>query len=751
MPAIQWNEILPLLWMRIQEEPWVAGASAGLVVSTGYLLLMLVTRLGDIRPGIQSLVLSAVLHLVLMTFWGAMVLGTGVPKGPAEEPVRTRRIVIQPRDLPPAAKSGNVPVWERIPELPSEKVARTETAMPEPTPLDTPDRVAQEIEKPRAEPTEMARLPELSVQNPTAFRPTERAVASVTAAEQQLEIAEETEAARAEAMSSAQPLRQSQQRPERTENNVERQVRKGTEVAPRINVESRPQLTAITDLPDPAATIRRNTTSEVQRRTGPAAADIPLDDPGTADGAPSPASAGGTSVASKFTRSQRSPLSGTREGVPERAMSGAAPAAQSSEAGTLVAARSTSRDLPTGIPRPSVRRPELAAIAGKTSADVPATYRLRNLPQRQKLAISLGATEDSERAVEMSLKWLALHQSPEGNWDADGYMKYCPEGNQCQGAAGQMVGKSEDGADRQQAGLDADTGLTALVVLAFLGAGYTHEEGQYSDQVDRAIRWLIRQQSEDGFLGGKATRYDRMYCHGMATYALGEACGMASDPVSDSQLRDALGRAVDYIISNQNPSDGGWRYLPGQKGDMSMFGWQLMGLKSAEIAGAEIPQDTRDRMILFLKGAELGERGGLAAYRKGEKVKPSMTAEALFSRQMLGMLRTNAKSREAIDYLLQHPPKLSEQDLYYWYYGTLAMYQYGGEPWRQWNQQLRDVLVSSQSKTGHSAGSWDPRDPWGRYGGRLYSTALSTLCLEVYYRFLPLYQMGGDRADALEQ
>ena len=37
------------------------------------------------------------------------------------------------------------------------------------------------------------------------------------------------------------------------------------------------------------------------------------------------------------------------------------------------------------------------------------------------------------------------------------------------------------------------------------------------------------------------------------------------------------------------------------------------------------------------------------------------------------------------------------------------------------------------------AGSWDPSGPWGRYGGRLYSTAISTLTLEVYYRLLPLY------------
>ena len=118
-----------------------------------------------------------------------------------------------------------------------------------------------------------------------------------------------------------------------------------------------------------------------------------------------------------------------------------------------------------------------------------------------------------------------------------------------------------------------------------------------------------------------------------------------------------------------------------------------------------------------------------------------MTAEALFSRQMLGMKRENPSSLEAVDFLMKHPPRQTEQDLYYWYYGTLAMYQYGGEPWRRWNDQLRDTLVATQRKQGHAAGSWDPKDNWSLHGGRLYSTALSTLCLEVYYRFLPLYQL----------
>lgn len=232
-----------------------------------------------------------------------------------------------------------------------------------------------------------------------------------------------------------------------------------------------------------------------------------------------------------------------------------------------------------------------------------------------------------------------------------------------------------------------------------------------------------------------------MYCHGIATYAIAEAYGMQNDPTSNTMLRDPLLRAVRYILNNQNP-DGGWRYIKGQKSDISMFGWQLMALKSAEIAGVTIPAEAKSRMVGFLKSRSLGDHGGLAAYREDESPTSSMTAEAFFCKQMLGMRRNNAAAQEAADYLLDRLPKRSQFNEYFWYYGTVAMYQYGGAGWQTWNEAVREILVAEQHTAGEFAGSWDPISPWGRYGGRIYSTALSTLCLEVYYRFLPLYQIG---------
>jgi len=348
------------------------------------------------------------------------------------------------------------------------------------------------------------------------------------------------------------------------------------------------------------------------------------------------------------------------------------------------------------------------------------------------------------QAIELSLRWLASHQNPEGYWDADGFSAMCPSGDRCDGPAGR-VKIDEEGVDRQNAGKNADSGITALALLAFLGGGYTHEEGMYADQIDRSLSWMIRQQRSNGDLGGQATHFERMYCHAIATYALAAAVSIAHDPASQGRLLEPLRRAVAYSLDNQNP-DGGWRYTSGQSSDMSVFGWQLIALRCAEVAGVSISDSAKAKMVQFLKDRSLGQNRGLAGYRLvGGQPQPeseSMTAAAFFGKQMLGITRENPSCTEASNYLVQRLPRPSRHNLYYWYFGTLAMNQYGGDQWRQWNEALHDAIIPAQRQTGHAAGSWDPLPPWGEYGGRIFSTAESTLCLEVSNQYLPVYKVG---------
>lgn len=367
----------------------------------------------------------------------------------------------------------------------------------------------------------------------------------------------------------------------------------------------------------------------------------------------------------------------------------------------------------------------LVAVAPRTSEgeahQPPAMYQFRVAPDRARLAERLGGSPETEAAVKAALTWLATHQSPDGRWDASEFGA---------GRETRLFGQ-----DRGRAGTHADTGMTGLALLAFLGAGHTHTGGSYPEAVGKGLDYLLASQARDGSLGGQAEMFAFMYCHGMAGLALSEAYGMTGDP----RLQGPVTRAVAYTLAAQNRASGGWRYRPSDQGDTSQLGWQLMFLKSAELAGIDVPVSAREQAARFLRSVQLGVQGGLASYRPGEQPSRTMTAEALVCRLFLGLSPASPAGREAADYLLGELPGQAPANHYYWYYATLGMYQLQGTAWQQWNRAVTTALVSSQRKDDTLAGSWDPDPLWGSYGGRIFSTALGALCLEVYYRFLPLY------------
>jgi hypothetical protein len=360
---------------------------------------------------------------------------------------------------------------------------------------------------------------------------------------------------------------------------------------------------------------------------------------------------------------------------------------------------------------------------------LPEVYRSRIARNRLGLIKQQGGSEQTEEAVEAALAWLAENQAADGRWDADRF------------GAGQETRVL--GHDRRGSGINADTGISGLALLAFLSAGHTHFEGDYRRTVQRGLEFLLGQQASNGSMAGNAKMYARMYCHGMATLAISEAFAMTGD----RRMRPYVERAVQFTIDAQHPETGGWRYQPADRndlshdrGDMSQFGWQVMALKSAELAGITIPGETRAGMLRFLRSVSKGEHRGLASYRPTERPSETMTAEALACRYFLGIPRSNATVGEATRYLLRKPPTNGKANLYYWYYGTLALHQTQGDDWTRWNQAAQQQLLDRQRSDGAMAGSWDPDTVWGSYGGRVFTTALGTLCLEVYYRYLPIYE-----------
>ena len=353
---------------------------------------------------------------------------------------------------------------------------------------------------------------------------------------------------------------------------------------------------------------------------------------------------------------------------------------------------------------------------------MPRLYSLRNPKNRLANARQRGGSVETERAVELALQWLASNQEEDGSWNAR---------KSGAGREDQIFGHDRDGA-----GVQADCGITALATLSFLAAGHSHLEGPYQQEVQKGLEFLVRSQKSNGDLSGHAKMFARMYCHSMSLLALSEGLAMTGD----KRLFKAVQQGVDYTVSAQNPRDGGWRYQPGDAGDMSQFGWQVLALHSAELGGAEVPKSTFEAMDRFLESCTSGVGGGLASYRPNQGPSTTMTAEALACRYFLQKSVAQPTVREATRRIADQKPSSNHINLYYWYYGTLAMYHAGGVEWENWNNQLKQTLLQTQNRQGDRAGSWSPDGVWGGYGGEVYSTAMATLNLEVYYRYLPLYQ-----------
>ena len=337
---------------------------------------------------------------------------------------------------------------------------------------------------------------------------------------------------------------------------------------------------------------------------------------------------------------------------------------------------------------------------------------------RSQLAIREGGTSESEAAVARGLVWLARHQSEDGRWRLDEFH-----------TAGECNGECS------AHGVHSDTAGTALGLLPFLGAGQTHQRGDYLFVVAKGLRALMDLQKPDGDLRGRGN--GNMYAHGQAAIALCEAYALSKD----SMLRDPAQKAIDYIVKAQHRG-GGWRYSPGEPGDTSVVGWQLMALRSAGMAGLDVPTETFSRATKFLNTVQVERSRGLFSYMPGGgRASAAMTAEGLLSRQYAGVRKTDSVLVGGIEWLLEnHAPDKRQPNMYYWYYATQVMHHAGGKVWEEWNSQIRDTLIELQEVKGHEAGSWSPRDHHDRRGGRVYMTALAVCTLEVYYRHLPLYR-----------
>jgi hypothetical protein len=377
---------------------------------------------------------------------------------------------------------------------------------------------------------------------------------------------------------------------------------------------------------------------------------------------------------------------------------------------------------------------------GKRTADA---FKGRKGATRAKRLLAEGGNAASEAAVSRGLKWLALHQAADGHWGLHDFNRFARTAPLPKGRI--KPDKSIPGTIRRN-----DTAGTALGLLPFLARGISGKadekpKSEYSKTVDAGLRWLLRKQSkarsDRGFCGGDC------YGHALATIALCEAYGLTSDAALKASAQEAL----KYIVLAQDPSAGGWRYLPRKGGDLSVTGWMLTALKTGQMVGLSVPRATLRKAEKFLDSVESTRKGGYC-YMPGGGERPAMTAVGLLCRQYMGVNPRNAGLLAGIKRLKGFTPDKTS-DLYYESYATRVMFNMGGADWKAWNLGakggkggMRDLLLRRQEKAGDNAGSWTPRPGRRRdyesekSGGRLMSTSLSLLTLQIYYRYPPLYR-----------
>ncbi|MEO2002108.1 MAG: hypothetical protein ABGW75_10835 [Pirellulales bacterium] len=421
------------------------------------------------------------------------------------------------------------------------------------------------------------------------------------------------------------------------------------------------------------------------------------------------------------------------------------------------------------------------AMATASRADAKTALSHRSGSARGEIARARGGSPASEAAIERGLLWLARHQAANGSWSFEHPHCIDPFGRPSQQCLCRTKGYIEGHTKAS----------TSIALLPFLGAGNTHLDGPYKEVVYRGLEQLkttldieLKELHPDNpdFV---STFSGDLYGYGITTLVMAEAFGMTGDP----DLERYVSALTVFLARHQHPL-GGWRYELGQPGDITVTGWQVVALKSSQLAGAAVHSDIFRQADKFLDSltppAPLSRRGRtqvvankignmnrdptryhyLASFANSTTREPGecTSAVGLLCRLYTGWNSNDPRLLQGVNQLLQsntHPALL----LYRNFYLAQILLHIDHPAWEQWNRRNRDYLVRMQvTETTRmnqrnpafgsppcEIGSWYLTNPTGTAknairdrhlapAGRLAHTALAILTLEVYYRLLPIYK-----------
>jgi len=143
-------------------------------------------------------------------------------------------------------------------------------------------------------------------------------------------------------------------------------------------------------------------------------------------------------------------------------------------------------------------------------------------------------------------------------------------------------------------------------------------------------------------------------------------------------------------------------------------GWGAQVLKSAEIAGLNFPKDAYKSVLAWYDEATEKSYSytGYTDSRRGRVVingvnehfadHPALTAIAVMTRIFINK-KADPSVRGGAELVIDDLPVWDEKrytmDMYYWYYGSFAMFQFDGPSgplWKRWNKAIKAALLDTQ-------------------------------------------------------
>ncbi len=291
-----------------------------------------------------------------------------------------------------------------------------------------------------------------------------------------------------------------------------------------------------------------------------------------------------------------------------------------------------------------------------------------------------------------------------------------------------------------------ETAMTSLGLLALASLGHqptdTTPEGQ---AMKRALNYVLRPEAQtaDGYFG--KTDASKMYGHGITTLMLAEMLGMSADEKQDALIREKCRKAIELILRSQrvpknDANRGGWRYSPDAgDSDMSVTCWQTMALRAAKNAGMDVPKESIDLAVRYIKnlyspGNAKDNSAGFGYAARGRET--STTAEGLLALQVCGDYDSD-ETKTSAERLFKSGIRPGDKWFFYTaYYYAQGMYQRGDKFAQRGRTHMMELLLPLQSREGW----WQGLNGDEGQGGKVYATSLAVLALAVKNHFLPIYQ-----------